>query len=148
MKKINILVLLFAVVFFACKGNPKKNNQEVVDNKSTEIVDKHTSEVALDWNGTYKGTLPCASCPGILTTVKLNNDKTFEMEEVYLEEEDGTVLSKGTFTFTEDGNKVVLSSEQGNTIYAVGENKLILLGEDGKKSVSELSEEYELKKVK
>lgn len=54
---------------------------------------------------------------------------------------------KGTFTFTKDGGKVVLNSENGIDRFIVGENKLILLDKGEKEARSEPAERYQLTKL-
>ena len=142
MKKTYILALSVTFALLGCKESQEKTKEE-----SIEIIENHTAEKVLDWDGTYKGFLPCASCPGILTTIKLNNDKTFEKSDLYLESEDGHFSDKGTFSFINDGGKILLNSEKETKIYAVGENRLTLLDKDGKKITSEFEEMYELKKI-
>ena len=78
MKKTYILALSVTFALLGCKESQEKTKEE-----SIEIIENHTAEKVLDWDGTYKGFLPCASCPGILTTIKLNNDKTFEKSDLY-----------------------------------------------------------------
>ncbi|MBS9781428.1 MAG: copper resistance protein NlpE N-terminal domain-containing protein [Gammaproteobacteria bacterium] len=136
MKKINlVLALSVAISLVACQNNKP-------------ITDNHTSEQALDWNGVYKGTLPCADCSGIETVVKLNNDKTYERTEKYLGKANGYFQEKGTFAFTDNATKIILTdSSQTKTQYAIGENHLILLGQDGKPSTTPMADQYRLQKV-
>ncbi len=147
MKRIHFLTLLVAIILSSCNNAPKNNKQEKSNKQTTENTDSHTAEISLDWNGTYQGLLPCASCPGIVSEVKLNNDKTFEKSDLYLSSKDGYFNEEGTFSFTKDGGKVVLKTKSATFMYAVGENKLILLDKDGKKSTSELAAMYELSKL-
>ncbi len=137
MKKINLaLILTAAIGLVAC------------NNESKPATDSHTSEQVLDWNGTYKGTLPCADCSGIETTVTLNNDKTYEKTENYLDKDNANFQEKGTFTFTDNATKIILTdSSQAKTQYAIGENHLILLGSDGQVSTSPMADQYRLDKV-
>ncbi len=133
-----VTLLLISSIFTGCSFHNLNNNQEKVK------IDEHSSKMALDWNGLYKGMLPCASCPGILTTIKLNNDETFEKTDVYLETKIGKFTEKGKFTFSKDGNKVILKYSDGSkNVYALGENRLIMLDKDGKIGGSD----YELRKV-
>ncbi len=128
MKKIYLILTIVSFVVVGCntKGKQKENT----------INDSHSSEISLDWNGTYRGVLPCENCDGILTTITLNDDKTFEFDEFYLgdkNQEDRT--EKGEFAFTEDGDKIVLTlKDSSEVIYAVGENRLILSIKDSKDS--------------
>ncbi len=146
MRKVQIIALIIALFFVSCKSNQKKTAEK---NTKNIAVDKdHSPEMALDWDGTYKGLLPCASCPGILTSLKLNNDKTFVKLDYYLESKGGFFREEGTFSFTKEGNKIILKPKKGaTTMYAVGENRLIMLDQNGKKSTSKLAKMYELSKV-
>ncbi len=140
MKKINLFLLTLAIGVTACH-NPSQHTAQ-------PITDSHTSEQALDWNGVYKGTLPCADCSGIKTMVKLNYDKTYEKVEKYLGNSNGYFQEKGTFVFTDNGSKIILTNQaQEKTQYLVGENHLILLDKDGKQSTSPLAEQYRLNKI-
>ncbi|AZB25041.1 copper resistance protein NlpE [Chryseobacterium bernardetii] len=90
-----------------------------------------TSENALDWNGTYEATVPCADCPGIKTSLTLNKDKTFSITEEYLERKSKNE-DKGTFTWDATGSIITLKGKTANYKYKVGENILIQLDMDGK----------------
>lgn len=55
--------------------------------------------------GTFKGTLPCADCPGIDTTLVLDADGTYTLDTVY-QGKPGTFSTDGTWT-TEAGDTTV-----------------------------------------
>ncbi len=116
--KTKLIVLLSAVlILLGCSTTQMDKGDELLIAK-----DEHSAELALDWNGVYNGFLPCASCPGIVSTIQLNNDKTFEQATLYLGEKDGYFTETGTFTFNKDGNHIVVSPEKGTKMhYAVGE---------------------------
>lgn len=90
-----------------------------------------TSENALDWNGTYEATVPCADCPGIKTSLTLNTDKTFSITEEYLERKSKNE-DKGSFTWDATGSIITLKGKTANYKYKVGENMLIQLDMEGK----------------
>lgn len=90
-----------------------------------------TSENALDWNGTYEAVVPCADCPGIKTSLTLNNDKTFSITEEYLERKSKNE-DKGSFTWDATGSIITLKGKTANYKYKVGENMLIQLDMEGK----------------
>ena len=103
----------------------------------------HTAETALDIAGTYKGTLPCADCPGIEVTLVLNNDKTYKQTLKYLERktdfaEEGTWEVKGNTLTTTKGKDV--------TIYKAEENRLVQLDKQGHKIEGPHADNYILKK--
>lgn len=47
--------------------------------------------------GTFSGTLPAASNPGIETTINFDKDHTFKTKLVYIDEQDGTFYENGTY---------------------------------------------------
>jgi len=53
-------------------------------------------------NGTYEGTLPCADCPGLQTTININSEGTFHMEETYLERSESPTVTDGEWTLDKD----------------------------------------------
>ncbi len=147
MKKGYIFPLLLVLILWACEGNQnKKVNHSEPEN---EILDDgHSSEIALDWDGIYSGLTPCASCPGILTTVILNEDHTFTQTRFYLGEASQPSTEQGSFSFTKEGNAVVLEQNGGDKVmYAVGENCLIMLDKNGQTASSDLAYLYELSKL-
>ncbi|MDE5451088.1 copper resistance protein NlpE N-terminal domain-containing protein, partial [Elizabethkingia meningoseptica] len=83
MKK-NVLVIAAATGMLLASCSKKEKPAETTisevtktevktDSTSTEsgIDDSHNAQNSLDWAGTYEGTVPCADCPGIKTTITL-----------------------------------------------------------------------------
>lgn len=99
--------------------------------KATPTAAGDTSENALDWAGTYEATVPCADCPGIKTSITLNNDKTFSITEEYLDRNSKN-QDKGTFAWDATGSMITLKGKSANYKYKVGENILIQLDMEGK----------------
>ncbi|HUM65768.1 MAG TPA: copper resistance protein NlpE, partial [Chitinophagaceae bacterium] len=87
--KVSICMLL--VAFSACRQ------------PSIPVGD--TSRNALDWPGTYHGIIPCADCPGILTTIRLNSDDTYVMYTTYLERDGSGRQESGAFTWDQSESK-------------------------------------------
>lgn len=94
----------------------------------------------------FSGTLPCADCSGIETTLILGNDNTYSLEQKGIEKEENSTITKGNYTI--DNNTVTLSGIKE------GENFSKLLLSDGKarvldsegKEIKQLSTSYTLKK--
>ncbi|GHA65520.1 copper resistance protein NlpE [Photobacterium aphoticum] len=115
---------------------------------ANEAVDPaHTSQNALDWNGTYTGILPCASCEGIKTEVVLHKDGTYSLTEMYLGEAGDAYEYEGSFNWNAAGNTIALPGvgENGAKFF-VGENQLFRLDQDGNRVTGDLAEHYILKK--
>ncbi len=156
MKKFILPVLVAGLALTSCKKTEEvKTNDapaaevapEAPKTDSTATVAKgDTTETSVDWNGTYTGKLPCASCPGIETTLTLNSDKTYTLDENYLEEKDGKTTEKGTFTWSKDGSFITLNNgekEGLQKIFKVGEGNVWMVSSLDDKV---MKEEYKLTK--
>lgn len=143
------LTALALILFTSCNNNEKKNPETSSENLLEEemVIDSHTSESSLDWEGTYKGTLPCADCEGIERTITIKKDQTFIAKDNYLGKKDGVFDSRGYIKWLDDGQKIQLSDDNG-TMYFVGENTLTQLDRSGNKVTGELADFYVLKKQK
>lgn len=155
MKKSIIAISLASLVLVACSKTENKKVQEQTP-ATTEAVSEatvadnaHTAENALDWNGTYKGILPCADCEGIKTELELNSDKTYEIKETYLGKGDGKPFeSKGSFQFDSKNSSIIELDKAGDSRkYFVAEGYLKALDMDGKEITDDLADKYQLKKV-
>ena len=120
--------------------------EEQVITEETFVDSEHNAQSALDWNGTYKGTLPCADCAGIDMTITLNQDGTYVLEESYQDKEDGQSKSEGQFTWDANGSIVTLTNEDAPNQYFVGENVLMKLDMNGEKVTGDLAPLYNLTK--
>lgn len=151
MKKSIIALSLASVFLVACSKADNKNNQEQAPTAASEAVavdSAHTAENSSDWNGTYKGVLPCADCEGIETELELNADKTYELKETYLGKGDGKAFeSKGSFQFDANNTSVIELDKTGdNRKYFVAEGYLKVLDMEGNEITGDLADKYELKK--
>lgn len=86
-----------------------------------------------DLVGTYAGTLPCASCPGIDTRLTLAADNSYLLEETYQERADGHFSQQGMWLLGENGQitLVAANSDDGAKVLRVDDaNTLRQLGQD------------------
>ena len=110
-------------------------------------ADRHTSRDALDWQGTYEGTLPCADCPGIRVRLTLMQDGRYEKQTQYLDREPRPETVTGTFNWESDGGTIRLDAAGDSQRYFVGENQVTLLYRDGTRPTGALAPHYVLRKV-
>ncbi|NTV93763.1 MAG: copper resistance protein NlpE [Chlorobiaceae bacterium] len=75
----------------------------------TAVATGDNSETSLDWNGTYKGILPCADCQGVETALTLHKEKTYLLESRYLGKGKQIFVDQGTFSWNAQGNTIQLS---------------------------------------
>ncbi|MDA3502190.1 MULTISPECIES: copper resistance protein NlpE [Acinetobacter] len=156
MKKSIIALSIASIFLVACsKIENKKTEEQAPTSATSEVVaettvtdNAHTAENALDWNGTYKGVLPCADCEGIETKLELNSDKTYEIKETYLGKGDGKPFeSKGSFQFDSKNPSVIELDQAGDgRKYFVAEGYLKALDLEGNEITGELADKYQLKK--
>ncbi|WP_375584295.1 copper resistance protein NlpE N-terminal domain-containing protein [Cyclobacterium xiamenense] len=107
-----------------------------------------TSANSLDWEGSYEGTLPCADCEGIATSISLSRDGKFVKVYRYLGKSDREFRQEGSFSWNQAGNTISLSGiEDAPNQYLVGENQLFHLDRDGNRIRGDLEANYVLKKV-
>nr|WP_315816760.1 copper resistance protein NlpE N-terminal domain-containing protein [Paraflavitalea speifideiaquila] len=144
MKKTTFIctLILLAVILFQC-NTPTPATSSTTPTTST---DPHSSQNALDWDGIYRGVLPCADCPGIQTTIYLNRDLTYLRRTKYLDRNDSAQESKGNFSWNAAGNTITLLNADGPASYFVGENTLTQLDMSGNKITGNHAAHYILSK--
>ncbi|MGG5505951.1 MULTISPECIES: copper resistance protein NlpE [unclassified Myroides] len=146
MKRIYFIAALSVLTLASCKKEVKTATEAVEEVAPKETI-ADNSRTALDWAGTYKGTIPCADCPGIDETIEIKQDGTFKIVDHYQEKKDGHFESEGTFEWDATGNKITLTSKDGSKkMVAVHEGSILLLDEDGNEITGNMAELYRLKK--
>ena len=153
-KNLLLLGLFASLAFFSsCSKSEQKNEiKDVVEEEVTQeepiLYTSDNSATSLDWNGTYRGTVPCASCEGIETTLTLNSDQTYKLTTHYfglndaLEQED-----TGVFSWDETGSIITLERvSNGPKQYKVGENRIWQLDMKGNRITGDLADHYILTK--
>ncbi|WP_075348742.1 copper resistance protein NlpE [Algoriphagus marinus] len=148
MKTSAITLFLLSSILFSC-DNSKKRTIQVDETKIEESLrkpDSHNSMNSLDWNGTYKGILPCADCEGIETILTLNPDQTYILVTNYLGRNDALEEEKkGSFSWNEAGSIITLTNiTSGPNQYKVGENRIWHLDINGEIITGDLADHYVL----
>lgn len=141
-----LAILILMLGTFSCKTTQDKAQNE---SDAERAASSHNSRNSLDWDGTYRGTMPCADCEGILTELRLNQDFTYTLAQKYQGGSEEVFRESGNFKWDESGSKITMITDEqpGANQYQVGENQLIKLDASGKRIQSELAEMYILKKV-
>lgn len=129
--------LYIIIVLLALTACSKAKKQETPKGQQS-------AEYALDDQGVYKGTYPCADCSGIEVSLILNEDKTFRYETVYAGKADAAFTSEGNYTIKDH---ILTIQEEGKPLhFLTGKNELTLLGSDMKPNTGSLKALYQLKK--
>jgi heat shock protein HslJ len=145
MKKLAFfLVLLFPVAFAGCKTQQKATAPKA----PSHIIVGDNSQTSLDWPGIYTGTLPCADCDGMVTTITISKDLTYNRSTVYKGKSITPFVETGNFSWDKGGTSIQLQGiTDGPSRYLVGENKLVQLSMDGRIITGELADKYVLAKT-
>jgi copper homeostasis protein (lipoprotein) len=144
--RITSLLVVTSLISIGCSAPTTDNNMHPLA-EDTVVVDHHNAQNALDIEGIYFGVVPCASCPGIETTVTLGVGGAYLLTTVYQGEEDNMHQEAGVYSWNSDGNSIVLNGiENAPNSYFVGENTLTQLDLSGKRIIGEMADNYVLKK--
>ncbi|MCH2449502.1 MAG: copper resistance protein NlpE [Gracilimonas sp.] len=144
MKTQYILFALLPVIFLSCTS--KQGNSSKTETISV-LPDSHISQNSLDWQGTYSGVIPCASCEGIDTSLEINEDLTYQLTMIYLGEDGSNKVERsGNFSWNEAGDIITLDNEDKPSQYFVGENYIAMLDMDGNRVTGDLADHYILRK--
>ncbi|HLO80295.1 MAG TPA: META domain-containing protein [Chitinophagaceae bacterium] len=163
MKCISVLLALTLTAMYSC-NNPAEQGSgvdsmplapdtsvspmKINPDTSLPLPTADNSMTSLDWNGTYKGVVPCADCEGIETTLTINLDKIYTLTTKYLGKKDAKPIVKtGTFEWNSAGSNIKLNGIQNApSQYKVGENRLFQLDMKGEMIKTELAPKYILEK--
>lgn len=155
MKKSILAVTALSFVFGAC-NEASKQIQDTVNQgvQSVQTIVETTGEKALNlienqWiTGTYEGTLPCASCPGVETKLTLNSDNSFKLVSNYLESKTSEETTQGKY-YTDLTNKIiVLENSQAKIVgkLQIKDQQLQYLTPEGTQLDPTMAPHYVLKK--
>lgn len=148
MKKIVLLSSVLLLVLYSCKEKEtvEIQTQDDVVLSDSLMLDEHTSQNSLDWDGTYEATLPCADCPGIKTVIVLDQDDTFKIISEY-QERNTKIEDSGEIMWHDNGSVVHLKGKETNIKLKVIENGLIQLNQDGTEITTNLKDHYKFQKL-
>ena len=136
--RFNLLLVATAIItsMSGCTGSQKRTTQQ----------EKESATMATT-TGTYEGTLPCADCSGIRTTLKINSDTTYELRSEYLGRKDGVFEESGIYNIVgENIIELVTPSSGEKTFYKILDGSVALSDSLGTLNGSELAEHYILKR--
>lgn len=138
---------MVAAVLAGCKNRNKETKQAEVQVETAKEAavapDTHNSRNSLNYEGVYRGVLPCADCSGIETTITLDRSGNYTRTMKYLGKAgDATYTDSGKYKWDETGNKIELDSESAVGKYQVGEGRLFQLDLEGNRITGDLAEHY------
>jgi heat shock protein HslJ len=106
------------------------------------------SATSLDWDGVYRGVVPCADCEGIATTITLRRDGSYHLEAVYQGRSMAAFDQQGKFGWDPTGGVIALDGLRDRpSRFLVGEGYLLQLDMEGKRIAGLLADRYRLPKL-
>ncbi len=144
-----LALLCSALLLQACSPATEPTASDSVPEQQAALPLGDTSQNALDWDGTYQGVLPCASCEGIETRLELRDDGSYHLVTVYLgEEPDNQFEQQGKFDWDEQGRVIKLDAPEGEAVYfKVEENAVRQLDQEAEQISGPLADHYRLNKL-
>jgi len=137
--------ILLAIVTISMSSCAVKNKTATTET----FTEHHSAPIALDWQGSYYGVLPCADCEGIKTELTLNEDLSYQLTEVW--NKNGNVITERTNgTFSWQGNNIHLENIQENrrpSTFKVEENRIRQMDMNGHLITGDLASHYLLSKM-
>lgn len=150
-KNFMMMALVSVAMMTSCGGN--KTAQGAAEEDSTVVAECAADSEGVDLTtvaGTYEGTLPAADCPGIKTVLTINADSTYQLQQDYIDREDGHDEASGVLEVL-DGNVLMLvrPSSGEHTFYKVKDAESIAMTDSlGNEAEGEIAKLYVLTKKK
>lgn len=116
------------------------NDPAAVSTSSSASTTPSTVDRMRQLAGTYEGTLPCADCEGIRTSLTLDAGGTYTLQREYLGKSGKPARDEGRWQADSAGVTLLGETADGNTRYrAVDARTLRMLGRDGREIESKLN---------
>lgn len=101
------------------------------EDQDAPVPDVPVAETPLEWAGYYDGTLPCADCPGIETTLWIYSDGSYVLQEKYLDRDTWRNGHIGTWKAVQGGVELAHARDGGPMRWAAVGDDLRLADADG-----------------
>ena len=145
-----VLAIIGSLLFMSCSDGTKS---EKADESSAAMPGTpaaagvaEAADALADISGTYTGILPCADCEGLKTTIILNSDKSYEIDEEYLGKK-VTNKTNGRPWIVKDDIVTLDSMKNSKPVkYKIEDNSIVQLDANGNKMTGPMADKYILKK--
>lgn len=149
MKKLLGLWTAAVLLLAACNNGTPAEGDPAQGDAGTQVADMHNAENSLDIAGLYTGTVPCADCEGIETTLTLNGDGSFALKENYKGKKDPLVVEmQGKWVIHENTLTLQFAPEVQDRVlrYRAEEGRLRQLDQAGNRIEGSNADQYILHK--
>ncbi|PAU92653.1 hypothetical protein CK503_15580 [Aliifodinibius salipaludis] len=143
MKKVSFLFLVAFIAITSCNNAEKQSLKE-----QSKVTSEQRAQSERSITGVYSGTLPCADCPGIETSLKFKPQNKVEKTTLYLDSNDTEKTMKGSYKInTDDGLIVVTLSDNKKEFYRMkSDSAIVMLNSDKKEVTGPIADAYVLTK--
>lgn len=118
--------------------------KEDAANEATIETDGDAPLLAVDYAGVYRGTLPCADCPGIEVVLELDYDDAYSRTITYLDDESEPIVESGHFIWMDGEERIRLEGSDNFPLLRIFDGGVELLDQEGRTIESRLN--YQLLK--
>lgn len=141
-----VFIGIFSLVVLGTSiGCSQNGSSDETDTATQEVTEEQSAQP--EWLGIYEGTLPCADCEGIKTSIELKGDNTFWREGEYLGK-DFKAKDEGAYTYDTDKNVITTVAQDNDTTqYKIESGALKMLDKQGNEITGGLADHYILKKA-
>ena len=148
--KFFVLAIVGSLLFASCsdgtKGGKADESSAAMPGTPAAAGVAEAADMLADVSGTYTGVLPCADCEGLKTTVILNSDKSYEIDEEYLGKK-VTNKTNGRPWIVKDEILTLDSMKNSRPVkYKIEDNSIVQLDANGNKMTGPMADKYILKK--
>ncbi len=125
-------------------GKMESNNAEHAASETSATTE---TKSAINWQGTYKGSLPCASCEAMETELMLHKGNTFMLEIKYAgTKQIKTTSVDGSFVWIDSTTIKLQGVENMPSFYKVAAGRLKQLDMAGREIKGDSAAKYDLVK--
>ncbi|WP_299689460.1 copper resistance protein NlpE N-terminal domain-containing protein [uncultured Vibrio sp.] len=137
-------LMIAATALVGCQDNTSETQPAPsVEQAAQEQVDAaHSARSALDWNGMYRGMVPCSDCAGTNLLLELKSDGQYSFSRSYVDKMSATVMVEGELVWNDSGNTIQVDEYR----FFVGENQLWLVDQAEERLTDEQGKAYTLTK--
>ncbi len=135
------MVIAGSMIMWSCSNSGSRSGR-------AGVPDMHTSEISLDWHGSYSGNLPCADCERIESELTLNDDLSYMLVSIYHKGAE-TLADTIAGSFHWEGSKIMLEGippHERSPWFRVEEGQVRCLDMEGEVITGELENFYILRK--
>lgn len=151
LRNLGLLLILF-VGLKSCSTESRAitihDNKELSIHSPLAYNASANSPKLTNWEGFYRGIIPCESCDGIEIELELRKPNRYKLTTIYMAEESVVLNNQGQFLWDNSGEMIILkNSTDDNNKFLLTQDHIKLLDAQGREYSSSLADLYTLRKI-